>query len=132
MAVTEFRYPDTSSPTHTWTSPKDPLVAGSLTDQDSGIAAQLAADNQTLHAEQLTNAYNKYTLHFSGINATQAAAYWTFLIAVRGAKFYFKDCGAASSSFIPVRFAKEGFRRQLQPENGGTYAFTAVLVDSPT
>lgn len=132
MASTEFRYPDTTSPTATWVPAHDPVLNGSADNENTGIAAQLAADNVTQHAEQLSSAYSKYVLAFSGLSSADKAAMKTFAAAVKGAKFYAKDCGQLSSSFIPVRFAREGFQRTWAPQAGSKWAVTVVLVDAPS
>lgn len=127
----EFRYPNESTNTNTWLPTCSLVIAGSFEDEVTGIAAQLAADNLTLHAEKLSNAFGRYVLRLTGVSPSDKASLKTFAAAVQGAGFAFKDsCGQVSSSYLRVRFAREGFKRSWQPEAGGTYVVTVVLIDA--
>lgn len=130
MAATEFHYPNSGAPSISWQPGKTPLIDGTNEDEDTGIAALLAADNETLHAEQLSNPFSKYTFRFSGISPAAKAALISFALAVGGAAFDMSYCFNGSTISKRVCFAREGFRRTWLPESGGTYGVTVVLVDA--
>lgn len=132
MAGTEFHFPSAASPTTSWVPTKDPTVSGTSIEDNAGVAAQLAADNVTQHAEQLSNSYSRYTLAFSGLSLATDRPLLTALVnAALGGTFEFKTCGALVPNYKQVRFAREGFKRTIQAGAGGTFSVTVVLVDAP-
>lgn len=114
-----LRYPAGGSPTHSWQPSVDPLIGSGWT-TNSGIGAEAMADQLTIYSYRYSDKWRVYRYDFE-LPIADWDAFETWEATVDGAAFEFQEgtCGVIQA-YRKVKFADEGFQRQLRYVLGGS------------